>query len=66
MPKDVVLHEYDPDWCRLFARIRAHTEEAVREIALAVEHVGSTAVPGLVAKPIIDVDVVVASDGHVD
>ncbi len=34
---------------------------AVREVALSVEHVGSTAVPGLAAKPIIDIDVVVDS-----
>ena len=50
---------YNDDWPRKFQTVRANLWPAVARFAVAVEHVGSTAVPGLAAKPIIDVDVVV-------
>lgn len=50
----------DPSWPDQFERVRALVREALEERALAVEHVGSTAVPGLWAKPVIDVDLTVA------
>ena len=56
---------YDDRWPRDFAAVRAHLQPTVRGIAVAVEHVGSTAVPGLAAKPVIDVDVVVRAEGDV-
>jgi GrpB-like predicted nucleotidyltransferase (UPF0157 family) len=52
---------YDPDWPRLFERVHSYVWPAVREVAIGIEHVGSTAVPGLRAKPVIDACVVVAS-----
>jgi len=55
----VVVVDYDPEWPHLFEQIRAAVQAAVGDLALAIEHVGSTAVPGLAAKPIVDVDVVV-------
>lgn len=51
--------DYDPQWSEDFQALRALLEPLVADIAVAIEHVGSTAVPGLAAKPIIDVDVVV-------
>jgi GrpB-like predicted nucleotidyltransferase (UPF0157 family) len=56
-----VVVDYDPAWPAMFDAVRSRVWPAVAPIALAVEHVGSTAVPGLAAKPIIDVDVVVAA-----
>lgn len=65
MPKpsrrEVLVVDYDSSWPLTFATLQAPIWGAVRGIALAVEHVGSTAVPGLVAKPIIDIDVIVPS-----
>ena len=55
----IVVVAYDPEWPRHFDQIRAYVENAVGDHALDIEHVGSTAVPGLSAKPIIDVDVIV-------
>ncbi len=55
----IVVVDYDPEWPALFEQLRAWIWSAVSEIATAVEHVGSTAVPGLAAKPVIDLDVVV-------
>ncbi|MDA3642471.1 GrpB family protein [Saccharopolyspora indica] len=51
--------DYDPGWPRLFQREASRIAAALGDIALRVEHVGSTAVPGLPAKPVIDVVLVV-------
>lgn len=56
----IVIVDYDPEWPRRFEVEKAKIEAALGDRALAVEHIGSTAVPGLAAKPIIDVCVVVA------
>lgn len=58
--REVVLAEYDPDWPKWFARAEAQVRGALGEAALQVDHVGSTSVPGLAAKPLIDVNLVVA------
>jgi GrpB-like predicted nucleotidyltransferase (UPF0157 family) len=50
--------DYDPAWPDRFAAIRDRIAPALGPIAV-IEHVGSTAVPGLAAKPVIDIDVVV-------
>ena len=56
----VVVVDYDEDWPRRFDELRRRIWPVVADVALRVEHVGSTAVPGLAAKPIIDMTVVVA------
>jgi GrpB-like predicted nucleotidyltransferase (UPF0157 family) len=50
---------YDPRWPSEFARFREALLDALRSTEVSVEHVGSTAVPGLIAKPILDVDIVI-------
>jgi GrpB-like predicted nucleotidyltransferase (UPF0157 family) len=57
----VELKAYDPEWPRTFERIRARVWPAVQHAAMSLEHVGSTSVPGLRAKPVIDACIVVAS-----
>ncbi|HKW00483.1 MAG TPA: GrpB family protein [Vicinamibacterales bacterium] len=61
----VVVVDYDAEWPRLFDELRARVWPAVADVALAIEHVGSTSVVGLAAKPIIDMTVVVASPADV-
>ncbi|MCR6031081.1 GrpB family protein [Nocardioides sp. zg-579] len=56
----VVVVDPDPAWPAAYDAVARRLREALGERALAVEHVGSTAVPGLPAKPVIDVDLVVA------
>lgn len=58
----IVIVEYDPRWPEEFARLRDRAQSAMGELAVSIEHVGSTAVPGLPAKPVIDVVVVIARD----
>lgn len=57
--KHVVVLPYDEKWKQDFIDIRSELEEALGEAAISIEHVGSTSVEGLAAKPIIDIDVVV-------
>jgi GrpB-like predicted nucleotidyltransferase (UPF0157 family) len=59
----IVVSEYDPAWPRAFARIRSRIAPVLAGVAIAIEHVGSTSVPGLSAKPIVDIDVIVRADG---
>ena len=56
----IVVVDYDPAWPARFAAHEATIRGALGRRALRVEHIGSTAVPGLAAKPIIDVLLVVA------
>ena len=56
----VVIAPPDPTWPARFQEIRARLARALGERASRIDHVGSTAVPGLAAKPVIDVQVVVA------
>jgi GrpB-like predicted nucleotidyltransferase (UPF0157 family) len=51
----IVLVEYDETWPRLFEREAERIRGALGERALVIEHAGSTSVPGLAAKPIIDI-----------
>jgi GrpB-like predicted nucleotidyltransferase (UPF0157 family) len=57
----VVLVPYDEAWPSLFVEERARIERALGSWAEGIEHVGSTAVPGLAAKPILDIMVGVGS-----
>jgi GrpB-like predicted nucleotidyltransferase (UPF0157 family) len=56
----IQLAEYDPEWPRLYEHEAARIRGALSDKALRVEHIGSTSVPGLDAKPIIDIALVVA------
>lgn len=58
-PLTPLVVPYDPEWPRLFAEIRAVIERNIAGKFHAIEHVGSTSVPGMTSKPIIDVDVAV-------
>lgn len=57
--KKVTVLPYDPQWPQHFEAIRQELAPALGNLALAIEHVGSTSVKGLAAKPIIDIDVVI-------
>ena len=59
--KSVVVVDYDKSWSARFEEIRKELADALGGVAIRIEHVGSTSVPGLAAKPIIDIDVVIAT-----
>lgn len=56
----IVIVPYDPTWPSLFQRERLRILRAIGSRALSIDHIGSTSVPGLAAKPIIDIMLVVA------
>ena len=59
----ITVMPYDESWPMQFAELERRYRIALADVALlAIEHVGSTAVPGLVAKPIIDIDIVVTRE----
>jgi GrpB-like predicted nucleotidyltransferase (UPF0157 family) len=62
MANPVIVLDYDPNWPGLFQSLRKRIADALGDMAAAIEHVGSTAVPDLVAKPIIDIDVLLRSE----
>lgn len=57
----VQINDYDPEWPRLYEREVARVRSALGDRVLLLEHVGSTSVPGLAAKPKIDMLLVVAN-----
>src|SRR5215216_7271337 len=58
--RDIVIADYDASWPRRFEVERNRIAGALGSRALRIEHIGSTAVPGLAAKPIVDILVDVA------
>jgi GrpB-like predicted nucleotidyltransferase (UPF0157 family) len=58
-PEAVVVVPYDPAWPATFEMLRDRIAAALGDLAAGIEHIGSTAVPGLDAKPVIDIDVVI-------
>jgi GrpB-like predicted nucleotidyltransferase (UPF0157 family) len=52
---DIKVVDYDESWPQRFQEVAGHIRRALGAKALAVEHIGSTSVPGLAAKPIIDI-----------
>jgi GrpB-like predicted nucleotidyltransferase (UPF0157 family) len=64
--QDIVIADYDPSWPRCFRREEAKIRGALGPAALCVEHVGSTSVSGLAAKPIVDILLVVEDSGNED
>lgn len=61
----IVVVAYDPSWPESFERLRATIWPVVSALAISIEHVGSTSVPGLAAKPVIDLDLVVGTQDDV-
>ncbi|MBB5867108.1 GrpB-like predicted nucleotidyltransferase (UPF0157 family) [Allocatelliglobosispora scoriae] len=62
----IVIGPYDPAWPARYAAEQARIRDAVGDRALAIEHVGSTAVPGLAAKDRLDIDLIVADPADED
>ena len=62
----IAVVPYRDAWATAFESLRARVQGALGPLAVRVEHVGSTSVPGLRAKPIIDMDVVIESEGRLE
>jgi GrpB-like predicted nucleotidyltransferase (UPF0157 family) len=61
-----VLSQHDPRWADDFRRLSTVLREKLRSLAVCVHHVGSTSIPGMLAKPILDIDVEIADGTSLD
>ncbi len=57
--RTIIVEPYNENWPNAFQRISGEIWPHIEDCALRIEHVGSTSVPGLSAKPIIDIDIVI-------
>jgi len=55
MAEQVIVSVYNPDWIHQYEEEKRKILEAIQDICVSIEHIGSTSVPGLGAKPIIDI-----------
>ena len=53
----VIIAPYDSEWPKLFSKLGMSLRSALGDVALRIDHIGSTSIPGLAAKPIIDVQI---------
>ncbi len=58
----MILVNHDPNWRNEFKILKSVYADILGESIIAVEHVGSTAIEGIVAKPILDIDIVIADE----
>jgi len=61
--RTIIIEPYDPVWPEEFEKIRTYLWPYISDIALDIVHTGSTSVPGLAAKPIIDFNIIAESYG---
>lgn len=55
----IVIHDYNPNWPNEFEAIRADLARILEDLAMRIDHIGSTSVPGLGAKDVIDIQITV-------
>jgi len=53
--ENIVVVDYNPKWRQLFEKEKHLIEFAINKLKIWIEHIGSTAVEGLIAKPIVDI-----------
>ena len=64
--RKVIVLPYDKDWKNDFEAIKKEIESVISDLIIGIEHVGSTSVEGMSAKPCIDLDVVIKDDSVLD
>ena len=60
--REIIVVDYNSEWAEEFKRFKEIYYEALKDSKVDIQHVGSTSVEGLAAKPIIDIDIIVESD----
>lgn len=64
--KNIIVVPYNPTWANEFQKIKEHISPVIMKSILGIEHVGSTSVEGLPAKPIIDIDIIIEDYAYFD
>ncbi|PFJ99142.1 hypothetical protein CN957_14775 [Bacillus cereus] len=63
MKQRITIEEYNIKWESEFYKLQSLINNVIKELVLSIEHVGSTSVKGLAAKPILDIDIVIEDYG---
>ena len=58
------IKPYNPDWKTEFENLRDILYTELKEFKLNIQHIGSTSIPGLIAKPILDIDIIIKNKIH--
>lgn len=61
MEEPIIVIAYDPSWPALFQALAVDLRGALGSVARRIDHIGSTSIPGLAAKPVIDIQISVGS-----
>jgi GrpB-like predicted nucleotidyltransferase (UPF0157 family) len=59
MPESIIIEDYSPEWAVTFEQLKAIYQSHLNHLIIGIEHVGSTSVVGLAAKPVIDIDIII-------
>lgn len=59
LPKKIIVEDYSPQWALNFQKLKSIYKTNLGDLALDIQHVGSTSVVGLAAKPVLDIDVII-------
>lgn len=59
MKQRITIEEYNIKWESKFNKLQSLINNVIKELALSIEHVGSTSVKGIASKPILDIDIVI-------
>jgi len=62
MSSQIIVLDYSPQWAVQFEMLKNIYTTALHNLNIDIQHVGSTSVPGLAAKPIIDIDIIIEND----
>lgn len=65
MGSAVEIVAYDPAWPQDFERISTKLELLLTPYVMAIEHIGSTSIPGIAAKPLVDIDIILRSSADI-
>lgn len=63
--REIIIEDYNPKWAEEFEKLKQVYLAKLKDINVDIQHVGSTSVYGLSAKPIIDIDIIVNSEKEV-
>jgi GrpB-like predicted nucleotidyltransferase (UPF0157 family) len=57
--RDMTNMPYDPEWPIIFNKIQSILSSKLNDLVISIEHVGSTSIPGIPAKPRLDIDIII-------
>lgn len=63
--EEIIISDYNPDWAKQFETIKNALAKYLDDTTIGIAHIGSTSIPGMKAKPIIDIDIIIEDNNIV-